>query len=163
MFLALFVAFINLGHFYGCDTDTCFTAFIIGFNLFWLIFFYVLIDMYRGNWGNHSTRIRARGFYWFGWVLVILGPLVLYFYSWLPLYLDSYNYREHMGRRGAHTLTGMFYQFLGENFGMWLPALLNLVIALLIIWTGLLIIRKMHPFNKAPGDSKNGMQDRSRF
>ena len=163
IFLALFVTFINLGHFYGCEAGACLTAFIIGFNLFWLIFFYILLDMYRGNWGNHSSKIKARGFYWFGWVLIFLGPLVFYFYSWLPLYLDSYDYRENMGRRGAHTLMGIFYQFLGENFGMWLPALLNLAIASLIIWTGLLIIRKTHPFNKELRDSKKRMQDYSRF
>jgi len=157
--LGLFVAFINLGNFYGCKENSCVTPFIIGFNLFWLVFFYIILNMYRGEWGSHSSKIKYRGFYWFGWFLTLLGPVMLYFYSWLPLYIDSYNYGKYMQRHGVPTLLGRFLQFLGENFGMWLPALVCSIISSLVIWTGVLIIQKKHPFNKQSRDSKRGLLD----
>ena len=152
--LFLFVALINLGQFYGCDEGSCVTPFIVGFDLFWLAIFYIIFDMYRGNWGGYSPNIRLRGFYWFGWFLTILGPVMFYMYSWLPMYIENYNYGEYMQRHGVPTSLGRLLQYLGENFGMWLPALVCLIVAALIVWTGFLIIQKKHPFNKQFRDSK---------
>jgi hypothetical protein len=146
--LGLFVLFANIAHFHKCEENSCVTPFILGFNIFWLIVFIIIFDMYRKSWENYSSQIKLKGLYWFGWVMELLVPYMLYSYSWLPLVRDGYDYRETMlGYGGQPSGIGIELQYLGEKVGMWLPSLTCLLISLVVMWTGSLLIKRKHPFN----------------
>ena len=147
LIIGLFVLLIDIAHFDNCIEGSCLTLFITLFNLIWFIIFFILFDMYRNNWGNFSKQIRNRGFYWFGWFMIVIGPLAMYMFSYLPLVMENYDYREYMTDPRSEWL-GVMLQGLGNRFGFWLPTLIVLLIGVLIMYVGYSIVRKKHSYKR---------------